>query len=256
MEDVDALNAGLNTPTDDTDPYDQVESTEETSAEAQQTEEPEQQEPQEAEQQEEETEEIEDDINKPLNEPEKPVTRAQMRIQNLANEKKLVEQRLALAEQRLQQVEQERLRQQQAQFQQQRFEEEENLSDLEKWQRNADMTIRQVQFNNQDMQDKSEFLLQVSKHPEEAKYIERVEATLAEARRNGFYPRREDVLIRLMGLDRRKEFNESAAKAPGIKREAAQRVNAAKGKPVSVKQTVAPQRQESSEYDRLKDIVL
>jgi len=239
--DADALNQGLNTPVDEDDNppgYGESDEPEETPEEPAETEPAEEEaEPETKVKQEEEEED----------EP-KPLTRGQQRIQSLANEKKLAEQRAQLLETRLKQLETER---QQIQ-QQQRPQEDENLTDLEKWQRQADATIRQVQFQNLDMQDKSDFLMQVSKNPSEAAYIERVEQTLVEARNAGFNPKREDVLIRLMGLDARSKVKQ----APAVKRDAAQRVSAAKGKPLAGKSNVAATKAESTEFDRLKGVIL
>lgn len=232
--DADALNQGLNTPTDDDEPagYGQDDETE----------------TEESEETEESTEETSDETGRQQQETDddepKPLTRGQQRIQALANEKKLAEQRAELLERQLEMERQAR--------QAPRQQEEENLTDLEKWQRNADHTIRQVQFQNLDMQDRSDFLMQVSKNPAEAAYIERVEQTLMEARKQGFNPKREDVLIRLVGLDARSKMKQ----APTIKREAAQRIAAAKSKPLANKSNVASSKTESTEFDRLKDIIL
>lgn len=231
--DAEALNQGLNTSTDDDDDsYGQTEEEEVTEeVEAKAEDETEEEEAPKAE------EELEDDEPKPL-------TRGQQRIQALANEKKLAEQRAELLERQLETERQQR--------QPQRQQEDENLTDLEKWQRNADATIRQVQAQNMDMQDRSNFLMQVSKNPAEAAYIDRVEQTLAEARRAGFTPRRDDVLTRLMGIDARSKLKQ----APAVKRDAAQRVTAAKGKPLVNKSNVASTKAESTEYDRLKGITI
>jgi hypothetical protein len=240
-DDVDALNVGLNTPADendnppgyggesDADPED----VEETMAEEDAAPEDEE----EGEEAKAKTDEVEEDEAKPL-------TRGQQRIQALANEKKLAEQRADLLERQLEIERQQR--------QQQRPQEEENLTDLEKWQRQADQTIRQVQLQNLDMQDRSDFLTQVSKNPSEATYIDRVEQKLVDARKQGFNPKREDVLIRLMGEDARSKMKQ----APAVKREAARRVTAAQGKPLANKSNVAPTKTESTEFDRLKDIIL
>lgn len=234
--DVEALNQGLNTPTDDDDGYGQEETETEESAEEESAE-SEAEEPTEETSEDKAQEQDEDDEPKPL-------TRGQQRIQALANEKKLAEQRAELLEKQLE-VE----RQNRAQPQ---FKEDENLTDLEKWQRQADQTIRQVQFQNLDMQDRSNFLQSVSKNPSEAAYIDRVEKTLEDARKNGFNPKREDVLIRLMGIDARSKMKQ----APSVKRDAAQRVKAATGKPLANKSNVAPTKTASTEYERLKDIIL
>jgi hypothetical protein len=234
---VDALNEGLNTPVyDDEDPpgYGDDESDEVETAE-----------PAEEAEEEESTEEPKGNQSQENDEDEpKPLTRGQQRIQALANEKKLAEQRAELLERQLEIERQSR--------QAPRQQEEENLTELEKWQRQADQTIRQVQAQNLDMQDRSEFLMQVSKNPAEAAYIDRVEQTLAEARKAGINPKREDVLIRLMGLDARSKMKQ----APAVKRDAAQRVSAAKGKPLAVKSNVAATKTASTEFDRLKDIIL
>lgn len=227
--DTEALNEGLNTPSGDTPPSYQ--------------EEPE--EPQEETTQEEPEEEQHEEPQEEATEEEvKPLSRGQQRIQALANEKRLAEERAKLFEQQLEYERQQRAPQKQ--------QEEENLTELEKWQRQADATIRQVQFNNLDMQDRSDFLMSVSKNPAEAAYIERVEQRLNEARRQGFNPKREDVLLRLMGEDSRKKLQA----APAVKRQAAERVKAATGKPLANKANVAPTKAESTEFDRLKDIIL
>ena len=239
--DVDALNAGLNSPTDDDTGYpsDDAYPDEDDSSEPEESEESEEKKKSEDEDEPEvAVKHQEQDDDEP-----KPLTRGQQRIQALANEKKLAEQRAELLERQL-----EMERQQRAPVQQ----EDENLTDLEKWQRQADQTIRQVQFQNLDMQDRSNFLMQVSKNPLEAAYIERVEQTLMDARKSGFNPTREDVLIRLMGLDARSKLKQ----APTVKREAAQRVTAAKGKPLVNKSNVAATKAESTEFDRLKGIIL
>jgi hypothetical protein len=239
--DVEALNQGLNTPVDDDDNppgYGESEEVEEAPEETEEVAEETAEATEETTAKGRQEEEEEDDP--------KPLSRGQQRIQALANEKKLAEQRAALLERQLEMVRQERAQQAQ------RPQEEENLTDLEKWQRQADATIRQVQFQNLDMQDRSDFLTQVSKNPAEAAYIERVEQTLVEARNSGFNPKREDVLIRLMGLDARSKVKA----APAVKREAAQRVTAAKGKPLAAKSNVAATKTESTEFDRLKGIIL
>lgn len=234
--DVEALNEGLNTPIDEDEGYGQDEDTEEVT---------ESEEDAESEEATDEATPIKADDDVEEDDEPKPLTRGQQRIQALANEKKIAEQRAELLERQLEMERQQRT-------QPQRQQEEENLTDLEKWQRQADQTIRQVQFQNLDMQDRSDFLTQVSKSAAEAAYIERVEKTLAEARKQGFNPKREDVLIRLMGIDARMKMKQ----APAVKRDAAQRVSAAKGKPLVNKSNVTTAKAESSEFDRLKDIIL
>lgn len=238
QENQEQLNAALNTPTDDATEYqddDSYASAEEDT-------------PPEAEEAEPEAEEVaaKADSEEEEEEEAKPLSRGQQRIQNLANDKRLLEQRAELLER---QLELERQTRQQAQV---RPIEDENLTELEKWQRQADQTIRQVQMQNADMSDKSDFLMQVSKNPSEAAYIDRVEQRLLEARKQGFNPRREDVLLRLMGEDARSKVKA----APAVKREAAARVKAATGKPVAAKSNVTSSKAETSEFDRLRNIRL
>lgn len=232
------LNEGLNTPTDDDDGYGQE-------AESESKEESTEGEGEDETTGEDSGEEVKAKADDTEDDDEpKPLTRGQQRIQALANERKLAEQRAELLERQLQQERQQR--------HQPRPQEEENLSDLEKWQRQADQTIRQVQFQNMDMQDRSDFIMLVSKNPTEAAYLDRVEQMLAEARKTGINPKREDVLIRLMGMDARAKMRS----APALKATAAKNVKAAQGKPLVNKSNVAATKTESTEFDRLKGITL
>jgi len=231
--DVEALNAGLNdTP---------VESSEETEVEEAETEEIT-----------EETadEDLHEEEHEQVHTTEKGSKESKsQRYQRLANERTAEREQRLLAEQRAQLLEQqlEEIRRSQRPNQ-----EEEDLDPLEKWQRDANKTLQQVQMRQQDMDDKSAFLFSVSKNPEEAQYVERVEQELAKARKNGFNPPREQIMVVLMGRDHREQLK----KAPAIKREATARVKAATGKPLGTKSNVAPSKSESTEYDRLKDIPL
>lgn len=222
--DEEALNAGLNDPAPDL---------EEASEEVEEAVE--------------QVDEIVDPDPAPIEEEdEKPLTRGQARIQALANEKAAEKTARELAEQRALQLER------QLQELQRTPPEEENLTDLEKWQRHANEKIAHSERLVLDMNDRSDFLISIQKNPAEMAYLERVEAKLSEVRKSGFNPRREDVLIRLMGEDTRKKQNE----APAIKRAAAERVKAAVGKPLGSKSNVAPSKSESTLEERLRDITL
>ena len=230
--DADALNAGLNADTDPKDPY---ENQEEEEAEVAAEEAP----------AEESAEETEDHA-----EPEeRPLSKAEQRHQKLANERTAEREQRLLAEQRAQLLEAQLAEVRRGQ---QRPAEDENLDPMEKWTRDTNQTLAQIQFRQQDVDDRSAFLHSVSKTPSELAYVDRVEAQLAQARKNGHNPLRENVLIYLMGQDARKKM----AAAPEIKKAAAERVKAAQGKPLGTKSNVAPSKAESSVYDRLKDITL
>lgn len=229
--DAEALNAGLNEDTPKIDPYSKQDEPED--------------EPEEV-----ETTEPSDDEPEDRDDPEpKTLSKAEQRHQKLANERTAEREQRLLAEQRAQLLErqiEDMRRGQQAP------KEEENLDPLEKWQRDANKTLMEVQLRQHDMDDKSKFLFVMSKNPAEAAYVERVEAELAKARQAGHNPTRENILIYIMGQDARAKM----AKAPEIKRDAATRVKAATGKPLGTKSNVAPSKSESTEYDRLKGITL
>lgn len=231
--DAEALNAGLNADTDPKDPYANVENDEGPADE----------------------EEVPDPVDPPVDpdehaDPEdRPLSKAEQRHQKLANERTAEREQRLLAEQRAQLLE---ARLAEVQRGQQRPAEDENLDPMEKWTRDTNNTLAQIQFRQQDVDDRSAFLHSISKNPSEAAYVERVEAELAQARKNGHNPQRENVLIYLMGQDARKKM----AAAPEIKKAAAERVKAAQGKPLGTKSNVAPSKTESSEYERLKDIQL
>jgi hypothetical protein len=131
--------------------------------------------------------------------------------------------------------------------------EDENLDPMEKWQRDANAAIQRTQFETRDMHDESKFLIKVSKNPELAKYQDAVEKRLQDARKNGYFPTRENVLEKILGEKAVAELS----KVPALKREAAKRVEKAVGKPLGAKSNVAPSKQsESTEFDRLKGITL
>lgn len=229
--DVDALNAGLNDL-----PVEEPEENEEAT---------------EVEAHEEESEELEEhqEGHEETHAQQSEKSRKEQRLQKLANERAAEREQRLLAEQ-----EAKLLRQQLEEMRrgQQIPREEENLDPLEKWQRDANKTLMQVQMRQADLEDRSRFIEQVSKNPAEAAYIDRVEQELAIARKNGFNPTREQVLIILMG----KETREKLRKAPDLKREAAARVKTAAGKPLGTKSNVASTKTESTEFDRLKGIPL
>lgn len=233
--DVDALNAGLNADPETNDPYTGIEEEGEPLVEEEHTEE------QEEEGAQGQSEQIATQEAK---------SRKEARLQKLANERAAEREQRLLAEQRAQLLEQQL--QEFRRSQQKPPQEEENLDPLEKWQRDANRTLMQVQFRQADLEDRSKFIEQVSKNSAEAAYIERVESELQKARQAGSNPSRESVLIYLMGVDARKKMSE----VPVIKREAAARVKTAAGKPLGTKSNVAPSKSESTEYDRLKDIPL
>lgn len=218
--DEEALNAALNTPTDQLE--EQVVETEEQS-EVENTEHTEQ-------------ESVEEDDHP-------KVSRAQQRIQKLAEERATERAAREAAERERDFYRQQALQRQQP---------EEELDPDEKWRRDANARIQRTEMMAADVADRSAFLSKFSKDPEVLSLQEEVEAKLAQARAAGANPARENILKFILGeraLDRR-------AKAPAVRKQAADRVSAAKGQPLGTKSNVASSKSEPSLYDRLKDVPL
>lgn len=192
-------------------------------------------------------------------EPPKPVSRAQQRIQALANEKKAVEAQAELARQ---QADFYRRQAEDAQRQLQTHQrpadefldpDERARRQEEEWRQGVNRTLQQVQFNSQDQLDKSTFLSKYGTNQAFSGYADRVEAELAKARGNGSNPPREVILQFIIGQDAIQKMS----KVPVLKREAKQRVDAARGQPLGTKSNVAPSKASAPNlYERLKDIPL
>ena len=195
-----------------------------------------------------ETEEEEDDGYEP--EPETPQVQAKSekstRFQTLANERKAAQAEAALLKQQL-----ELQRQQMEQLQRtQTAKEEEFLDPDEKWRRDANRAIQQVQFQAQESADKATFVSTISRDPVLSKYGDAVEAKLQEFRSRNVNMPRDAVLTIVMGEAAR----EAAKKVPAAKREGQARVSAARGQPIGSKSNVATSKSSQSAYERLKDI--
>ena len=95
-----------------------------------------------------------------------------------------------------------------------------NTSELEKWQINANRTLRETQqrsqraeFQAQDMYDKATYQAKSVANPLYAKYADKVEKQLAEARSKGANPPREFVLDLVLGRAMREGNFKPASKA-------------------------------------------
>jgi hypothetical protein len=168
-----------------------------------------------------------------LEEPEaKPQSRAERRIQALANEKAVFEERARVAEEARIRAEEQARMLQQAQHNQ----EFNQLDPEEQWRRNTEAQIRNALFMSADNNDRSEFLLKVSNNPTLAKYIPEVEKVVQDSRKSGGNPTREQALTYLLG----QKQMEALGKAKKTVKQASERVQEARGSSPQVKSDVKP----------------
>lgn len=177
---------------------------------------------------------------------ERPLSRSEERFQKLANER-------AEAKSRAEQAERERdFYRAQAEQARQPVKEEEDLDPMTKWQRDTNIALQRSQFQNADMVDQSRFLLEVSQKPSYAPFADAVEKRLQQFRQAGGNPTRKQVLAVIAG----EAALEKLEKAPALKREAAARVSAARGKPLGTATNVPAGKASQSTFDRLKDLAI
>lgn len=191
----------------------------------------------------------EPEAEEPEAEPEpqaaKPQSRAERRIQALAEARARAE-----AEAQVQRELAERYRLQAEQAANERRRQEDDLLDpTERRLRNAEAMAQQSHMASIDAADKATFTSRAAVDPIRAKYLDRVEAEIAKARQNGQMASREGVYVYLRGQD--------AVAADGRARAARQKsveaVNAQRGKPNSPRSDASPRRVQTLE-DRLKDV--
>lgn len=127
------------------------------------------------------------------------------------------------------------------------------LSDIERWQINANRTLRATQqqaqqalFQAQDMADRTRFESKVSSDPRRAKYTDRVETEIQKARSQGnMQASREDVYYWMLGkdiADGKLKSKPKASAAPNVNR----------GKPAGVRSDVQGRGRPSSDRDKLR----
>lgn len=168
------------------------------------------------------------------------------RFQTLANDRKAAQAEASLLKQQ-----NDLYRQQLEQLQrQQTVKDDEFLDPDEKWRRDANRAIQQVQFQAQESADKASFVSSISRDPVLAKYGDAVEAKLQTFRAQNVNLPRDAVLTIVMGEAAR----EAAKKVPTAKREGQARVSAARGQPIGSKSNVAPGKSSQTAFERLKDI--
>ena len=186
-----------------------------------------------------ETEEIEEPEE---HEEEPKLSRAESRIQKLANER-------AEAIARAESAERER------EFYRQQVQPQEDLDPDEKWRRQTEIAVKQALAQASDNNDRGLFLSKMSQNPVYQKYASKVEEELTQARKSGFSPTREQVLVVLLG----RQALESQSKVPKQKQQAADRVRDSRGASPGVKTNVNVSSSKSEREQRearLKDMPL
>jgi hypothetical protein len=125
-----------------------------------------------------------------------------------------------------------------------------DLSDIERWQINANRTLRATQQQAQaalqqaqDMADRARFEAKVNSEPRRAKYTERVEEEIQRARQRGQQASREDVYYWMLG----KDIAEGKLKA---KPKAAVAANVPRGKTPGVRSDVQGRGRPQSDHDK------
>jgi hypothetical protein len=121
-------------------------------------------------------------------------------------------------------------------------------SDIERWQIQANRTLRDTQrqaqqamFQAQDMSDRTRFESKVSTDPRRAKYTERVEEEVQKARSRGQQASREDVYYWMLGKDIADgKLKPKAKAAPAVPR----------GKSPGVRSDVQGRGRPSSDHDK------
>lgn len=125
-----------------------------------------------------------------------------------------------------------------------------DLSDIERWQINANRTLRATQQQAQaalqqaqDMADRARFEAKVNSEPRRARYTERVEEEIQRARQRGQQASREDVYYWMLG----KDIAEGKLKA---KPKAAVAANVPRGKTPGVRSDVQGRGRPQSDHDK------
>lgn len=173
---------------------------------------------------------------------DRPLSRREQRIQKLANERAEALQQAAYFRAKAEELAQ---RQQQPPV-------PEDLDPMQKWQRETNQALTQHQRMTLDALDQANFKLELVERADLREYAAEVEQRLQQIRANGGNLPRKEVLKFILG----ERAMERMAKAPKKREEAATRVRQAAGKPLNPPSSVQSGRQETTLYDRLKDIPL
>ncbi|MGK8202897.1 hypothetical protein ACRS8P_29255 [Burkholderia cenocepacia] len=126
-----------------------------------------------------------------------------------------------------------------------------NLDPMERWQIQSNRTLRQSQqlaaqalFQAQDLNDRTAFEAKLANDPHRARYRDRVEAAVAEERRQGRNVSRESVYYFMLG----KDIADGKLKPKAKAKSAA--ADVPRGKPPGVRSTVPPARGQTEHQKR------
>lgn len=127
-----------------------------------------------------------------------------------------------------------------------------NTSEMERWQIQANRTLRatqqqaqQAMFQAQDLSDRTRFEAKIASDPRRAKYTERVEEEISKARSRGQAASREDVYYWMLGkdiADGKLKPKTKTSSAPAVPR----------GKSPGVRSDVQGRGRPSSDRDKLR----
>lgn len=168
------------------------------------------------------------------------------RIARVTRERKEIAEKLRLSEERNRLLE---LQMQQGQRPAPK--DDENLSDDEKWRRQANATIQQTQFQTFDAIDRNTYEMKAISNPVYQRWQDRVEGELKKARAQGFNPPRENILKYLLGEAALGKIKAPAARGKTPARAAAERVTQPGGR-----STVSPGKKPSSLREKLMGVKL
>ncbi len=129
--------------------------------------------------------------------------------------------------------------------------EDENLTEDEKWRRQADQAIRNTQFQTFDAIDRNTYEMKSLSNPVYAKWAERVESELRKHRQQGGNASRESILKYLIGEAALGRIKAPAARGKTPARTAAERVTQPGGR-----STVAPGKKTLSLREKLMGVKL
>jgi len=175
-------------------------------------------------------------------EDDKPVSRAQARVQALIRERAEAQAKAQAAS------EQAEFYRRQAEMRQP----QEELDPDEAWRRQVNTQLQQMHMQTLDANDRVTFTTKFASSPDFAKYADKVEAELQKARGNGVNATREGIFYYMMGKDRVENIRSQSAK----KREGEKRVASAKGTPTSPRSDIAAGKTTSTAEERLRDILI
>jgi hypothetical protein len=190
-------------------------------------------------------EEIIDPVDPPSDDDDKPLSSSQARFQKLANERREKELEAQTAREQAEFYKRQ-LEQMQAQNRQPVVEE---LDPQERNMRAMQADQQRINFQMWDLNDRNEFLNKANKSDALNRYVDKVETKLTQLRSQGVNASRIQLAKEMLADD----VIAKQSQVPKIKREAAAKVQAARGEPLKVKSDVGRTKVEEGLEDRLRN---